>query len=237
MDVRIEHGWKEVLKNEFRKDYFLQIVTWLKTEKISGRVIFPPGSLIFNAFEQTPFEKLKVVLIGQDPYHGPGQAHGLSFSVPDGVKPPPSLQNIFKELESDLGIRMPGNYGDLTYWAQQGVLLLNASLTVRANEPNSHSKIGWMEFTDAVIKIISEKKQHIVFLLWGKFAQEKQPLIDETRHYVLRAAHPSPFSADKGFFGCRHFSKTNGLLVQNGIDPIDWRINPPIPDSELRIPD
>ncbi|HLO81671.1 MAG TPA: uracil-DNA glycosylase [Chitinophagaceae bacterium] len=224
MDVRIEHGWKEVLKDEFRKDYFLQIVTWLKTEKISGRVIYPPGSLIFNAFEQTPFDKLKVVLIGQDPYHGPGQAHGLSFSVPDGVKPPPSLQNIFKEIESDLGIRMPGNYGNLTHWAQQGVLLLNASLTVRANEPNSHSRIGWMDFTDAVIKVISEKKEHIVFLLWGRFAQEKQPLIDETRHYVLKAAHPSPFSADKGFFGCRHFSKTNGLLVQNGIDPIDWKL-------------
>ncbi len=224
MDVRIEHGWKEVLKDEFRKDYFLQIVTWLKTEKISGRVIFPPGSLIFNAFEQTPFDSLKVVLLGQDPYHGPGQAHGLSFSVPDGVKPPPSLQNIFKEIESDLGIRMPTNYGNLTHWAKQGVLLLNASLTVRANEPNSHSKIGWMEFTDAVIKVISEKKEHIVFLLWGRFAQEKQPLIDETKHFVLKAAHPSPFSADKGFFGCRHFSKTNALLVKNGIDPIDWKL-------------
>jgi uracil-DNA glycosylase len=236
MDVRIEPGWKEVLKDEFRKDYFLQIVTWLKTERISGRVIYPPGSLIFNAFEQTPFDKLKVVILGQDPYHGPGQAHGLSFSVPEGVKPPPSLQNMFKEIESDLGIRMPANYGNLTYWAKQGVLLLNASLTVRANEPNSHSKIGWMDFTDAVIKVISEKKEHIVFLLWGRFAQEKQPLIDETKHYVLKAAHPSPFSADKGFFGCRHFSKTNGLLVQNGIDPIDWRIHAPIPDSELGIP-
>lgn len=237
MDVKIEPGWKEILKDEFRKDYFLQIVTWLKTEKISGRVIYPPGSLIFNAFEQTPFDKVKVVLIGQDPYHGPGQAMGLSFSVPAGVKPPPSLQNMFKEIESDIGIRMPSNYGDLTAWARQGVLLLNASLTVRANEPNSHSKIGWAEFTDAVIRIISEKKENVVFLLWGRFAQEKQPLIDETKHYVLKAAHPSPFSADKGFFGCRHFSKTNNILVQNGIDPIDWRIDPPIPDSELRIPD
>lgn len=225
MDVRIEPGWKEILKDEFKKDYFLQIVTWLKTEKISGRVIYPPGSLIFNAFEQTPFDKVKVVLIGQDPYHGPGQAMGLSFSVPAGVKPPPSLQNMFKEIESDLGIRMPSNFGDLTAWARQGVLLLNASLTVRANEPNSHSKIGWAEFTDAVIRTISEKKENVVFLLWGRFAQEKQPLIDETKHYVLKAAHPSPFSADKGFFGCRHFSKTNNLLVQNGIDPIDWRLN------------
>jgi uracil-DNA glycosylase len=226
MDVRIEPGWKEILKDEFKKDYFLQIVTWLKTEKFSGSVIYPPGSLIFNAFDQTPFDKVKVVLIGQDPYHGPGQAMGLSFSVPPGVKPPPSLQNMFKEIESDLGIRMPSNYGDLTHWAQQGVLLLNASLTVRANEPNSHSKIGWTDFTDAVIRIISLKKENVVFLLWGRFAQEKQPLIDETKHYVLKAAHPSPLSADKGFFGCRHFSKTNGLLVQNGIDPIDWRLEP-----------
>jgi uracil-DNA glycosylase len=151
---------------------------------------------------------------------------GLSFSVPRGVKPPPSLQNMFKEIESDLGIRMPADYGDLTGWARQGVLLLNASLTVRANEPNSHSKIGWADFTDAVIRIISQKKENVVFLLWGRFAQEKQPLIDETRHYVLKAAHPSPFSADKGFFGCRHFSKTNGLLVKNGIDPIDWKLYP-----------
>ena len=233
MDVRIEPGWKEMLKDEFKKDYFLQIATWLKTEKISGSVIYPPGSLIFNAFDQTPFNKVKVVLIGQDPYHGPGQAMGLSFSVPRGVKPPPSLQNMFKEIESDLGIRMPSDHGDLTGWARQGVLLLNASLTVRANEPNSHSKIGWADFTDAVIRIISQKKENVVFLLWGRFAQEKQPLIDETRHYVLKAAHPSPFSADKGFFGCRHFSKTNGLLVKNGIDPIDWKLDPSIPDSEL----
>ncbi|HSF44436.1 MAG TPA: uracil-DNA glycosylase [Chitinophagaceae bacterium] len=231
MDVRIEPGWKEMLKDEFKKDYFLQIVTWLKTEKISGRVIYPPGSLIFNAFDQTPFDQLKVVLIGQDPYHGPGQAMGLSFSVPPGVKPPPSLQNMFKEIEQDLGLRMPANYGDLSGWAKQGVLLLNASLTVRANEPNSHSKIGWADFTDAVIRTISKKKENVVFLLWGRFAQEKQPLIDETRHYVLKAAHPSPFSADKGFFGCRHFSKTNSLLVQNGIDPIDWKLYPPNPDS------
>jgi len=230
MDVKIEQGWKTLLSDEFTKEYFKYIVTWLKTEKISHSTIYPPGPLIFNAFEQTPLDKLKVVIIGQDPYHGPGQAHGLSFSVPNGIKPPPSLQNIFKEIESDLGFRMPPNYGNLTYWAKQGVLLLNASLTVRANEPMSHSKIGWMEFTDSVIRKISAGKNNIIFVLWGKFAQEKQPLIDETRHYVLKAAHPSPFSADKGFFGCRHFSKVNELLVKNGQDPIDWKL--PVPETQ-----
>jgi uracil-DNA glycosylase len=226
MNVQIEQGWKNVLKGEFNKDYFAEIVTWLKTEKISNSTVYPPGSLIFNAFDQTPFEQLKVVVIGQDPYHGPGQAHGLSFSVPEGVKPPPSLQNMFKELRSDLGIQMPTDYGNLTQWAKQGVLLLNASLTVRANQPNSHARIGWMEFTDAVIKTISAKKSNVVFLLWGRFAQEKQPLIDETKHYVLKAAHPSPLSADKGFFGCRHFSKTNAILVKHAKDPIDWQLTP-----------
>lgn len=224
MDVKIEEGWKAVLANEFRQDYFLHIVTTLKTEKITGRTIYPPGSLIFNAFTQTPFDDVKVVLIGQDPYHGPGQAMGLSFSVPRGIKPPPSLQNIFKEIRSDLGIPMDPGHGDLTAWARQGLLLLNASLTVRANEPMSHSGIGWMNFTDAVIRTLSDKKDNLVFLLWGRFAQEKQPLIDETKHAVLKAAHPSPFSADKGFFGCRHFSKTNELLVKYGKDPIDWSL-------------
>ena len=224
MDVKIEEGWKDVLKDEFQKDYFLHIVTTLKTEKVTGRIVYPPGPLIFNAFQQTPFEKVKAVLIGQDPYHGPGQAMGLSFSVPKSVKPPPSLQNIFKEIRSDLGISMKADHGDLTPWAKQGLLLLNASLTVRANEPMSHSGIGWMNFTDAVIRILSDRKEHLVFLLWGRFAQEKQPLIDETKHYVLRAAHPSPFSADKGFFGCRHFSRTNDLLVKHAIDPIDWAL-------------
>ncbi len=223
MDVKMEAGWKEILKAEFSKPYFLQIVTFLKTEKMAGKTIFPPGSLIFNAFNTTPFDKVKVVILGQDPYHGQGQAQGLSFSVPAGVSLPPSLQNIFKELQTDIGLPFPKT-GNLTHWAQQGVLLLNASLTVRANEPMSHAKIGWAEFTDTVITRISEKKQHVVFLLWGKFAQEKQLLIDETRHYVLKAAHPSPFSADKGFFGCRHFSKTNEYLVSQGIDPIDWKI-------------
>ena len=224
MDVKIESSWKTVLKDEFTKSYFEQIVHFLKMEKMAGKTIFPPGPLIFNAFEQTPFDKVKVVLLGQDPYHGAGQAHGLCFSVQDGVAPPPSLINIFKEIQADIGITMPSKKGNLTHWAQQGVLLLNAALTVRADEPFSHSKIGWAVFTDAVIQKVSELKTGIVFLLWGKFAQEKQTLIDETRHHVLKAAHPSPFSADKGFFNCRHFSKTNSLLQQQGKDPVDWKI-------------
>ncbi len=227
MDVKMEDSWKQVLGHEFSKPYFLQIVAHLKTEKASGAIIYPPGSLLFNAFNKTPFDKLKVVILGQDPYHGPGQAHGLSFSVTDGIPAPPSLGNIYKELNKDLGMAIPKT-GNLTKWAEQGVLLLNAVLSVRANEPASHSKVGWMDFTDAVIRKISEEKKGIVFLLWGRFAQEKQVLIDETRHYVLKAAHPSPFSADKGFFGCRHFSKTNELLVKQGLSPIDWNpvVNP-----------
>lgn len=224
MDVKIHPEWKEVLKSEFSKPYFEQIVTFLKTEKAMGRTIYPPGPLIFNAFEQTGFRNTKVVILGQDPYHGNGQAMGLSFSVPPGVAPPPSLVNIFKELKTDLGIETPPGFGDLTKWARQGVLLLNAALTVRAGEPFSHAKIGWADFTDAVIRHVSDEKKHVVFLLWGKFAQEKQVLIDETKHHVLKAAHPSPFSADKGFFGCRHFSKTNQLLVGDGIEPIDWKL-------------
>ena len=223
MDVKIEESWKNVLKNEFSKPYFLEAVTFLKTEKALNKTIFPPGQLIFNAFNTTPFDKVKVVLLGQDPYHGKGQAHGLSFSVPPGVKPPPSLINIFKELNADTGMPIP-NHGNLTHWAEQGVLLLNASLTVRENEPASHAKIGWTDFTDGVISKISAEKKNMVFLLWGKFAQEKQVLIDETKHLVLKAAHPSPYSANNGFFGCRHFSKTNEYLVKNGIDPVDWRL-------------
>jgi len=223
MNVQIEESWKQNLKDEFDKIYFQQIVTFLKAEKSAGKIIYPPGPLIFNAFNKTPFSKVEVVLLGQDPYHNKGQAHGLSFSVPDGIPKPPSLINIFKELESDLGIAPPKN-GNLERWAMQGVLLLNASLTVRQNEPGSHSKIGWLQFTDSVISKISDNKKGIVFLLWGKFAQEKQSLIDETKHYVLKAAHPSPFSADKGFFGCRHFSKTNDLLVLQHKKPIDWKL-------------
>lgn len=223
MEVKIEESWKQVLKNEFNKPHFLEAVTFIKTEKALGRVIYPPGSLIFNAFNTTPFEKIKVVLLGQDPYHGKGQAHGLSFSVPEGVRPPPSLINIFKELHNDTGLAIP-SHGNLSNWARQGVLLLNACLTVRENDPLSHSRIGWTPFTDAVISRISALKEHVVFLLWGKFAQEKQVLIDETKHLVLKAAHPSPYSANNGFFGCRHFSKTNEYLVKNGIDPIDWSL-------------
>lgn len=224
MNVKIEESWKKVLKDEFTKEYFLQIVTFIKTEKALGKTIYPPGALIFNAFDKTPFDNVKVVLLGQDPYHNPGQAHGLSFSVPDGITKPPSLINIFKELQNDLGIPPPIN-GNLEKWAMQGVLLLNASLTVRRNEPCSHSKIGWIEFTDAVIKKISSQKKGVIFLLWGKFAQDKQILIDETKHHVLKAAHPSPFSADKGFFGCKHFSKTNEFLMKEGLQPIDWKLN------------
>ena len=227
MDVKIDPSWKEVLKDEFGKTYFKQIVTFLKTEKAQGKVIYPPGPLIFNAFNQTPFNEVRVVIIGQDPYHGEGQAHGLSFSVQDGIKPPPSLLNIFKEIQSDIGVTMPEGYGNLTKWAQQGVLMLNAALTVRANDAFSHAKYGWADFTDAVIQKISDQKQGIIFLLWGKFAQQKQILIDETKHHVLKAAHPSPFAADKGFFGCKHFSKTNQLLMQNGSQPIDWKLDSP----------
>jgi len=224
MEVKIEDSWKKPLAPLFERPYFKQITAHLKTEKALNRTIYPKGSLIFNAFNKTPYENVKVVILGQDPYHQPGQAMGLSFSVPRGIKSPPSLQNIFKEIRSDLGIPMQPDHGDLTAWAKQGLLLLNASLTVRANEPMSHSGIGWMNFTDAVIRTLSEKKENLVFLLWGRFAQEKQPLIDESKHSVLKAAHPSPFSADKGFFGCRHFSKTNELLVKYGKDPIDWNL-------------
>ena len=224
MEVKIEESWKQALQAAFHKPWFLQIVTHLKTERASGKTIYPPGKLIFNAFDHTPFDAVKVVILGQDPYHGPGQAHGLSFSVPDGVPAPPSLVNIFKELKKDIGMNIPNTGGNLTKWADQGVLLLNAALTVRANEPASHAKIGWMDFTDHVIRTISDQKTGIVFLLWGRFAQEKQVLIDETKHHVLKAAHPSPFSADKGFFGCRHFSKTNELLIKQGKTPIDWHL-------------
>ncbi len=224
MQVKIEESWKDLLKDEFSKTYFLQIASHLKTEKATNATVYPPGSLIFNAFEKTPFTDLKVVIIGQDPYHGPGQAHGLSFSVPDGMACPPSLQNIFKELNKDIGLPIP-KAGNLTPWAEQGVLLLNASLTVRANEPASHAKIGWTQFTDAVIRKISDEKTGVVFLLWGRFAQEKQGLIDETKHHVLKAAHPSPFSVEKGFYGCKHFSRTNELLMRDGFDPIDWSID------------
>jgi uracil-DNA glycosylase len=224
MDVQIEASWKDALKDEFDKPYFSNIVSYLKAEKQLKKIIYPAGQHIFNAFNTTPIDKIKILLLGQDPYHGAGQAHGLCFSVQTGVPPPPSLINIFKELKTDIGMDTPAN-GDLTHWAQQGVFLLNASLTVRKSEPMSHAKIGWAAFTDAVIKKISEKREHIVFMLWGRFAQEKEQLIDTSKHLVLKSAHPSPLSANNGFFGCRHFSKANEYLVANGIDPVDWKIS------------
>ncbi len=223
MDVKIEDSWKEILKQEFDKPYFQQIPLHLKTEKSQGKTIYPPGRLIFNAFNTTPIDKIKVVIIGQDPYHGPNQAHGLCFSVQNGVPPPPSLINIFKELQDDIGMAIPC-HGNLTKWAEQGVFLLNASLTVRAGEPMSHSKIGWANFTDSVIKKISDHNKHVVFLLWGKFAQDKRILIDEIKHLILKSAHPSPLSAYAGFFGCKHFSKANAYLISKGIDPVDWSL-------------
>ncbi len=223
MDVKIDASWKEQLKTEFEKPYFQQAALHIKTEKQQGKVIYPPGQYIFNAFNTTPFSNVKVVILGQDPYHGPGQAHGLCFSVQNGVPPPPSLVNIFKELRDDIGISIP-QHGNLTHWAEQGVFLLNASLTVRAGEPMSHARIGWAEFTDAVIRKISDKKDHVVFLLWGKFAQEKKLLIDEKKHCILKAAHPSPLSAHNGFLGCKHFSKANAWLISKGIDPVDWAL-------------
>ncbi len=222
MDVKIEQEWKQVLKGEFEKEYFSKIVNFLHKEKGDGRTIYPPGSLIFNAFRLTPFSKVKVVILGQDPYHGPGQAHGLSFSVPDGVTPPPSLKNIYKEIESDLGITLKKN-GNLEAWANQGVFLLNAVLTVRAAQAASHSNIGWNLFTDSVIKAISDQKEGVVFMLWGNFARSKRDLIDHNRHLVLEAAHPSPL-ARGAFFGCRHFSKCNEYLISRSLQPIDWSL-------------
>ena len=222
MDVKIEQSWKEALAPEFGKPYFASLVRFLHEEKAAGKVIYPPGGLIFNAFALTPVEAVKVVIIGQDPYHGPGQAMGLSFSVPDNVPPPPSLRNIFHEVETDLGIRMSGR-PNLESWARQGVLLLNSVLTVQAGTPTSHSRIGWQEFTDAVIRYLSDHCQGIVFLLWGRFAAEKAALVDTSRHHVLLAAHPSPL-ARGAFFGCRHFSRTNQILVSEGKTPINWQL-------------
>ncbi len=215
VNPQIEESWKEVLASEFGNSYFMELKEFLTEEK-AKYTIYPQGSKIFNAFQLTPFEQVKVVILGQDPYHGPGQAHGLCFSVPRGIAPPPSLVNIFKEIEKDLGIPVPAE-GNLEKWARQGVLLLNATLTVRANQPGSHQRRGWENFTHAVISRLSEKRVGVIFLLWGKFAQEKESLIDTNRHYILKAAHPSPFSAYNGFFGCRHFSKTNEILRKHGL--------------------
>jgi len=224
MATTLEPGWLAVLEPEFEKDYMKNLKSFLQEEKKKGYQIYPKGTDIFNALNMTPFNQVKVVILGQDPYHGTGQAHGLSFSVQKGVAIPPSLKNIYKELEGDIeGFKMP-NHGNLTHWAEQGVLLLNATLTVRASEAGSHQNRGWEIFTDEIIKALSQKRDHIVFLLWGKYAQQKASLIDQKKHYVLTAAHPSPFSAYNGFFGSKHFSKTNQLLVQNNEKPIDWKI-------------
>jgi len=222
MEVKIEQSWKDALGSEFDKPYFASLVRFLHNEKAEGRRIFPPGSQIFKAFELTPVGDVKVVILGQDPYHGPGQAHGLSFSVPENMPAPPSLKNIFKEIETDLGVRLSG-YPNLEKWARQGVLLLNAVLTVRSGEAASHSKVGWQEFTDAVIKYISAECEGVVFMLWGNFARTKSELIDHSRHCVLEAAHPSPL-ARGACFGCRHFSKANAYLAAHGRTQIDWQL-------------
>lgn len=220
MDVKIALSWKQRLAEEFNKPYFLQLTEFVKNEYLSSTV-YPPGKEIFNAFDRCDFDQVKVVIIGQDPYHGPGQANGLCFSVKEGVRMPPSLVNIFKEIQSDLGKPIPKS-GDLDRWASQGVLLLNATLTVRASTPGSHQNKGWEIFTDMVISKVSAEKENVVFLLWGAYAQKKGEIIDRNKHLVLMSAHPSPFSADRGFFGNKHFSKTNQYLKSKGLKEIEW---------------
>jgi len=222
IDPKIEESWKAVLFSEFNQPYFQSLREFLVEER-KHHLIFPPGNLIFNAFDKTPFDKVKVIIIGQDPYHGPGQAHGLCFSVPVGVPPPPSLVNVFKEIRSDLNIPVP-KHGNLEKWAEQGVMLLNATLTVRATQAGSHQKKGWEQFTDKAIQMISLHKTGIIFILWGKYAQAKEVLIDTNKHFILKGPHPSPLSAYAGFFGCRHFSKTNELLREQLITEIDWSL-------------
>ncbi|MBP6881423.1 MAG: uracil-DNA glycosylase [Candidatus Pacebacteria bacterium] len=220
MDVKIETSWKTALAEEFEKPYFADLSKVVKEAYLS-RVVFPAPRDVFNAFTLCPFDQVKVVILGQDPYHGVGQAHGLSFSVPDGVKTPPSLQNIYKEIRSDIGTEVPAS-GNLEHWARQGVLLLNVTLTVEQSKPASHQGLGWETFTDSVIKTISDQKEHVVFLLWGKFARSKATLIDQSKHLVLEAPHPSPFSAHSGFFGCKHFSKANAYLLKHRLQEIIW---------------
>lgn len=223
LNTNLETSWTKVLKEEFEKPYFKEIEQQLAQDKADGYTIYPPEDLVFNAFNKTPFNKVKVVILGQDPYHGPGQAHGLSFSVPHGVKLPPSLKNIYKELADDIGMNIP-THGNLEAWAEQGVFLLNAFLTVKASDPESHSKIGWGQFTDAVISKLSSEREGSVFMLWGKFAQKKAALIDSSKHHILEAPHPSPFSARKGFFYCKHFSRANSILKEQGQQPIEWAL-------------
>ncbi|MFI5171523.1 MAG: uracil-DNA glycosylase [Chitinophagales bacterium] len=224
--IQIDSSWMDVLHIDFSSEYFQKIRSFLKTEKQLLKIIYPPGQLIFNAYNLTPFDNVKVVILGQDPYHGPGQAHGLCFSVQKGIKPPPSLVNIFKEIKSDLNIdaSTDGN-GSLENWAKQGVFLLNAMLTVEKDKPASHQQIGWQNFTDSTIKHLNDKKEHLVFMLWGNYAQQKAAMIDPGKHLILQSPHPSPFSADRGFFGNKHFSKANAYLKANGIEPINWKLN------------
>ncbi|MFB6319344.1 uracil-DNA glycosylase [Saccharicrinis sp. FJH54] len=222
MDVKIDASWKEVLHAEFEKTYFQNLADFVKQE-YRNKTVYPPGNLIFNAFNLCPFHKVKVVIIGQDPYHGPGQAHGLCFSVQPGIPFPPSLKNIFKEIHNDLGFPVPEN-GDLTKWAEQGVLLLNATLTVQAHNAGSHQKKGWETFTDEAIRLLAEKRKNIVFLLWGSYAQKKSEMINPEKHLILQSVHPSPLSASRGFFGNHHFSKTNAFLTSKGIEIIDWKL-------------
>lgn len=219
----IEESWKDALNEEFHKDYFAKLKEFLVEER-KQHAVYPPGSQIFSAFNHTPFNEVKVVLLGQDPYHGPSQAHGLCFSVPNGIPKPPSLVNIFKELKDDMGIAIP-NHGNLEKWAKQGVLLLNATLTVRANQAGSHQKRGWENFTDSAIITLSKNRNGLVFILWGAYAQAKSQIIDHSKHHILIAPHPSPLSVHRGFFGCKHFSKTNQLLALMGKEPIDWSID------------
>ena len=221
MDVKIEKSWKSRLEDEFNREYFLKLSAYVKDE-YRTKTIYPPGSLIFNAFNLCPFDKVKAVIIGQDPYHGPGQAHGLCFSVREGVDFPPSLKNIYKEIESDLGFQTAPT-GNLERWAGRGVLLLNATLTVRAHQAGSHQRKGWEEFTDSVINLLNTEKNNLVFFLWGAYAQKKGEAIDRSRHLVLESVHPSPLSASRGFFGNKHFSRCNSYLIEKGIEPVDWR--------------
>ncbi|HPW86407.1 MAG TPA: uracil-DNA glycosylase [Chitinophagales bacterium] len=222
-NIQMHESWKTALKAEFEKPYFAELKRFLQAEKAAGKTIYPPGSLIFNAFNSTPFDQVRIVILGQDPYHGPGQAHGLCFSVQHGVKPPPSLVNIYKELQSDMGITLP-THGCLQSWTTQGVFLLNAILTVEANKPASHQKKGWEEFTNAAIQQLSLQREGLIFMLWGNFAQQKATLIDERKHTILKAPHPSPFSAHTGFLGCGHFSKANAILTARGEAPVNWQV-------------
>ncbi|WP_312270130.1 uracil-DNA glycosylase [Pseudomonas sp.] len=221
--IKLEPQWKAALRDEFDAPYMKQLGEFLRSEKAAGKVIYPPGPLIFNALNSTPLDQVKVVILGQDPYHGPGQAHGLCFSVQPGVPAPPSLQNIYKELKRDLNLPIP-NHGYLQHWAEQGVLLLNTSLTVEQAKAGSHANAGWQRFTDRVIQVVSERRNHLVFLLWGAHAQSKEKLIDTQKHLILRSPHPSPLSAHRGFIGNGHFSRTNKFLEQSGLTPIDWAL-------------